>query len=314
TRPMTQDLLSSIALYPPLIASLRTLSPEQRVATTRELCRTDLYFLLRYYLRRTDVEHPWLFDRCREVQLDPDNRLDLWAREHYKSTIITFAKTIQDVLASHGDEPIIDQELTFGLFSCTRPRAKAFLRQIMAEFEQNEALKGAFPDILYAEPKKQAQKWSEDEGIVVKRRGNPKEQTIEASGLVDGQQTGPHYWRRVYDDTVVKASVSTPDMIAKTTEAWELSLALGIQGQPARYVGTFYSLFDTYHTMIERGIKPRIHPATKDGTDNCASSNCVLMSSEVLLNKLKEMGANTFATQMLLNPKGGLKSGFDLSW
>jgi len=260
------------------------------------------------------MEHPWLFDRCREVQAEPDNRLDLWAREHRKSSIITFGKTIQDILASHGDEPSIPNELTFGLFSCTRPRAKAFLRQIMTEFQTNEYLKATFPDVLYADPKNEAPKWSEDDGITVKRKGNPKEQTIEAWGLMDGQPTGPHYWRRVYDDTVVKASVSNADMIAKTTEAWELSLALGIEGQPARYVGTFYSLFDTYHTMIERGIRPRIYPATKDGSDNCAPANCVLMSSEVLLNKLKEMGSSTFHTQMLLNPKGGLKSGFDLNW
>jgi hypothetical protein len=74
-------------------------------------------------------DHGYL-DRCKEVQANPDGHLDLWAREHYKSTIITYGKTIQDVLASHGENPLSEwrgEELTVGFFSVTRPLAKGFL-------------------------------------------------------------------------------------------------------------------------------------------------------------------------------------------
>ena len=101
-----------------------------RRARLRNLARTDLYFLIRYGLARRDIEDEWLFDRCREVQNNPNGYLDLWSREHYKSTIITYAKTMQDILASHGDDPLMD-EVTVGIFSHTRPIAKGFLRQIM---------------------------------------------------------------------------------------------------------------------------------------------------------------------------------------
>ena len=174
----------------------------------------DLFFLLIHGLRRIDADRDWLFERCREVQKDPNNRLDLWSREHYKSTIITFGLTIQDVLN--------DPDITVGIFSHTRPIAKGFLRQIKREFESNDFLKQLFPDVLWANPQTEAPKWSEDEGLIVKRKGNPKEGTVEAWGLVDGQPTSKHYKLMVYDDTVTRESVTTPDMIAKVTEAWEL--------------------------------------------------------------------------------------------
>src|SRR5882762_6380284 len=223
-------LPTSTEQYPILLNSLLKLSSEgEQKAHLRNLCLTDLYFLLWYGLGRRDIARDWLFERCREVQDSPDGHLDLWAREHYKSTIITFALTIQDILN--------DPELTVGIFSHTRPIAKGFLRQIKREFEGNERLKSLFPDVLYANPERDAPKWSEDDGIYVKRKSNPKEATIEAWGLVDGQPTSKHFKRMLYDDVVTRESVTSPEMINKTTEAWELSLNLGAKGGKARYAG-----------------------------------------------------------------------------
>jgi len=197
-------------------------------------------------------------DRCREVQGAPDGYLDLWAREHYKSTIITYALTIQDILN--------DPNLTVGIFSHTRPIAKAFLKQIKREFETNETLKKHFDDILYENPMRDSPKWSEDEGIIVKRTSNPKEATIEAWGVVDGQPTSKHFDILVYDDVVTKESVNTPEMIEKTTESLALSYNLGAQHGHRRFIGTRYHFNDSYREVIARGTAtPRIYAATKDG-------------------------------------------------
>src|SRR6266404_1528395 len=136
----------------------------------RHLARTDLFYLLCVILNRPDVNRDWLFDRCREVEASPDGHLDLWFRDGYKSTILTFGKTIQDILNN--------PERTFGIFSFNRPIAKQFLRQIKRELETNERLRALFPDIVWVNPHREAPKWSEDDGVIVKRQGNPKESTI----------------------------------------------------------------------------------------------------------------------------------------
>jgi len=268
----------------------------------RELIKKDLFFLLLHGLGRKDIDTDWLFDRCREVQRDPDGYLDLWAREHYKSTIITYALTIQDILN--------DPELTVGIFSATRPIAKAFLRQIKREFESNEKLKALFPEVCYMNPQKQAPKWSEDDGIIVKRKGNPKESTVEAWGLVDGQPTGRHFRLMVYDDVVTRESVTTPEMISKINGAWELSRNLTTIGGRTRHIGTRYHYNDTYNLIMDRKAAiPRIYPATDTGT---TAGKAVFFSEDLLASKRREMGAFTFATQMLQDPKADSIQGFNI--
>ena len=250
----------------------------------RKLARHDLFYLLVVVLKRGDIDRDWLFARCREVQAKPNGYVDLWSREHYKSSIITCGLTIQDILN--------DPEVTIGIFSHTRPIAKGFLRQIKREFEGNEDLVRLFPEICYKNPQHESPKWSEDDGLIVKRKTNPKEATIEAWGLVDGQPTSKHYKVLLYDDVVTEKSVTNPEMIKKTNDAWALSLNLGTAGGARRHAGTFYHFNDTYHTMIERKAAiPRIYPCTDDGT---VDGEPVLLTREALAAKRREFGPYIF--------------------
>jgi hypothetical protein len=249
------------------------------------LGRGDRFFLLTHILNRHDAIDPWLYERCREVEADPDDHLDLWARGHYKSTIITFAGIIQEIL--------INPDITVGIFSHTRPIAKAFLRQIKNELEMNEVLKGLYPGELWAAPRRESPLWSEESGIVVRRKANPNEATVEAWGLVDGQPTSKHYKLRIYDDVVTRESVTTGEQIAKTTECYELSLNLSSRPPRQWMIGTRYSFADTYKVMMERGgVRPRVHAATEDGTPD---GKPVFLSQEELDKKKMDQGPYTFA-------------------
>jgi hypothetical protein len=267
------------------------------------LCLEDRYYLLIHILHRVDAWHPWVYSRCREVEAAPDGYIDIWAREHYKSTIITFAGIIQEIIR--------DPEVSIGIFSHTKPIAKGFLSQIKRELESNEDLKVLFPNILWENPEKQAPSWSLDGGIIVRRSNNRKEATVESHGLVDGQPTSLHFQLMVYDDVVTDKSVYTPEQIVRTTEAWELSDNLGTRNGRKWIIGTRYHYADTYSEIIKRGAATaRIYPATADGT---LDGEPVLFTQSEWDRKKRDQGEATVACQLLANPLAGHQRMFDIN-
>ena len=292
--------------YSRLFAKIATgaIPEPDAVETYRELCRRDLFFLLCFGLHRADVNHPWIVARIREVEQQHDNTLDLWAREHYKSTIITFALPIQELL-NNPDERIC-------IFSHTRPIAKGFLRQIKQTLEADPPVKRWFPEIFWSKPRTEAPKWSEDDGLIVKRKTTPKEASIEAWGLVDGQPISKHYSIRVYDDVVTKDSVNSPEMIKKTVDAYELSQSLGTMDGQKRVVGTHYHFADLYKVLRKSGnYTVRVYPATDNGQDD---GNPVLLSKKRLAELRRDQGEYIFASQQLLNPVASSRQGFKTAW
>lgn len=250
----------------------------------RKRCEEDLFFLIYKVLHREDMNNQWLYDRCREVEKEPDGFIDLWAREHYKSTIITYGLTIQEILKN--------PEITIGLFSFKKSIAEAFLAQIKYEFEANEQLRALYPNIVWESPN-DSPSWSVQNGITVKRKTNPKERTIEACGIIDGQPVSKHYDLMIYDDIVTAESVTTIEQIKKVLERFELSLNLGSQGGRIRIIGTRYHFNDLYGTLIERKFAiPRVYPATVDGS---ANGKPVFHSEEYLKKKRTGMGGYTYA-------------------
>lgn len=193
----------------------------------------DRFFLLTGMLNRPDMIHPWLYDRAREVDAQPDGHLDLWARGHGKSSIITFAGAIQELL--------IDPEIRIGIFGNTKEISRPFLSQIKGELEGNEELKRTYPDVLYSNPRQESPSWSVERGLIVKRKGNPKEATVEAHGLIDAMPTGRHFPLMIFDDIITEKNVTNPEQIAKATERVELADNLGIgNGTRKQMVGTRY--------------------------------------------------------------------------
>ena len=309
---MKKTRLEAHEFYRTTLQAAEKISPAEVRAVMAEIGRNDLFYLLHYILKRVDIDDDWLYDRCREVQLNPNGYLDLWAREHYKSTIITFALTIQDVLN--------DPEITIGIFSITRTASKKFLTQIKEELESNETLKELYPDVLFKDPEKQSSRWSLEFGLLVKRKSNPKESTIEAYGLVKGLPTNRHFKIRIYDDVIDEENVTNPEMIKKSIKAWELSLNLGSIQPCAHYdgvdlertIGTRYHINDPYKEIIKREAAiPRIYPGTENGEPD---GKPVFWTPELMAKKRRKMGSYIFGCQILQNPTADMVHGFKAEW
>jgi hypothetical protein len=273
------------------------------------LACNDRFFLLTKLLGRTDMDYPWFFSRCREVEAEPDGCIDLWARGHGKTSIITTAGTIQEIFCN--------PEITIAIFSATKALAQEILAQIKNEFETNEYIKEIFKDVLYENPRGQGPdgwpaKWSLQRGITVKRRGKPKEATIEAHGLIDGQPTGRHFHMHVYDDIVTQDYLEEAQL-KKSIERFQLADNLGTRHGVRKWiVGTRYHFADAYAHILEKKVaKPRIYPATEDGT---LGGRLVLLTAENWERIKRDQSTKIVSAQMLLNPLAASEATFLPQW
>jgi hypothetical protein len=285
----------------PLIIEDMLAAPAMELSYLRFMLLNDLWFLIKFAKQVPDyiVGHKFWVDRCRDIQDGPkDYTLDLWAREHGKSTIITTGESIFDLL--HNPEE------TTCILSYNRATALTFLKEIKFLLESSDLLQSCFPEILYRYPEKESQQWALENGLLVKRKGNQKEMTFEAYGLIDGMPTGRHFTKRYYDDIVTHDLVGTPQSMVKVKQAFDMSHNLGTYDGTHRVIGTYYHYEDPLVYLTNKKIeedggtpvyKIRKYPATKDG----AMFGESVYLPEERLKKLR-VDKNTFATQMLLEP------------
>jgi len=266
-------------------------------AALAELFKYSLWFLVYFGMRVSIANDPWWVKACLDVQNGPrTNTLDLWARGHGKTTIITQGETIRQLLN--------DPEQTIGIFSYSRPAALSIMRGIKSVLENGTLLKACFPNILYQDPRTEADKWSETDGLIVKRKGFYKEASLEAWGLVEGMPTGKHFSGRIYDDVETADLVNSPDVMAKLKDTFDMSQNLGTMSGWHKVIGTTYhheGLLNTLrHRVTSEGkhvYTTRVKPATVDGTPNGASAYL----PEDVLAELR-INRQMFYSQQLLDP------------
>jgi phage terminase large subunit-like protein len=297
--------------YPALSKEILSLTHLQLKTELHRLmskfAKQDMFFL-GYFVLNLPLNHPFLIARCYEVQESCHFTVDLWSREHWKSSIITFLRTIFEL--------INNPEERIGIFSYNRALAKGHLRRIKQELENNEKLKKLFPDVFYMNPPGQAPKWSEDEGLYVKRTKTYNEASVEAWGLIESMPVGKHFTRLVYDDVVTENTVSTPGQREKVDERFKLSQNLGARGGQKRVIGTRYAMGDVYGSLIDsKRWKQRIYPAEIDESGVAKRGGTpVYLDAKELDEKFENQGEYVYSSQMLQNPVAVSKQKLQEKW
>lgn len=274
-----------------------------RTSVYRDFILNDLWFILCFVLKTPDVNRPFIVKACRAVEDSGDWTIHLWSRGHYKSSIRK-ARNIQRLLKY--------PKKCQAIVSHTRPAAKKHLRPIMLELENNAFLKSCFPDVLYANPRSEATKWAEDDGLVVRGHEDSRpESNIEAHGIKEGMPIGVHFdWIDV-DDLETPSDVRNPDIVLNGRETVDLCNYLLTESGAMTFWGTPYSHEGIYVPHVVNKKKadgtPKYKyvrfPATHDGT---RTGKPVLWTQEKFNDMVAEMesegGIYAVNAQLLINP------------
>jgi hypothetical protein len=285
--------------YPELFA-LAAREPKRAQGIFRSLVKNDrfftAYFVAGWEDGKSSGNKPFMVNQCRLLDDGPQSgTVDVWSREHGKSSAITIAGTVQRVCN--------DPECTTAIFSFRKSAADKFLDSIRKIFELDFMI-WCFPEIFYEKPETQSPSWSLQGGIRVKRQNTVRrENTVEAFGLVEGAPIGGHFDHRIYDDIETDVMARNPDQLDQCYESLLMSRALGREGGTELIIGTYYSHCGV---LVKLGEKKDIHgnlmyqlrifPATDDGT---ITGKPVFFSQAYLDDKKTDSGFNT---QYLCNP------------
>jgi len=201
---------------------------------------SDLYFLGKYVLG-----HWWLCEEphkafADELVKEESMTLYLLPRGHCKTQIFNTSDTIRQYLKAPS-EPL-------AIFCDQMKKAKWKLRPIRFQFERNQDLKWMFPELLWENPKRQAEKWTDEELILPGHDGR-QEPSIGVYGL-DSMPTSLHFPKIKGDDLVTPESVTTRAQITKTRDNFGLvrSSILSPDGL-IQICGTIYDDGDLHREM-----------------------------------------------------------------
>lgn len=264
----------------------------------------SLFYFVIYILHWTFLDSDFDYCLCAACQGEGRwGRMWLLSREHHKSTIITIAETIRDIL--------IHPEKTTVLYSYRFDSAKdLFFTPIKNELDHNEIIRMIWPDVVYGADEK-PEVWT---ATALNVKGHPRRKEFSLTcASIYSQLTGSHYDRMVFDDAVIEENCQTSDMIEKTIKQWQMSLNTG-NTKDMRWcvIGTYYAYGDLYCFIKEKQLCEVIEQPCFD-----VDGRPVLYTREALEAKRKQLGSAVYATQMLLDPKQGAAVAFkeeDICW
>ena len=261
----------------------------------REVCETD-FFLFCLMILNLPVNDPFLLARCYEIQDHEDeDGLYLWARDHWKSTLITYARTLWRFCRIYGNR--------VALFSNSTKLATPRFKQMKNVMETNALLHELWPEVFWKNPEKESPTWSIDDGLFLKGNDMPWP-SLGRFGLIDSMPTGGHYNEKIIDDLVDLKNIGTSFMMEKVKEAYGMADNLGSgENTIETVIGTRYKFGDLYEHIMGLGQhRISIIPGEVNESGNALFGGIPVYHSKEALDNKKIKQRHTYHAQILQQP------------
>ena len=213
----------------------------------RILCKKDLYYLATHVLGYKDLYRPYHEPICNSLlAYKAEWQLHLHPRGHFKSTLITIAESIQDILNN--------PDITILIANAILGNSIAFLRELKSHFIANERFRQLFPEFAVRD----AAGEGTTEAFTVPCRTKTwiREATIEVAGI-DKAVVSRHYDKIVFDDIVNDKNSSTDEQRQKIFDSYREFLSLLNPPGQVRLVGTRWHYYDLYGNILEEILNAR---------------------------------------------------------
>lgn len=285
-----------------------------KMGAIKALAEQSFFFFAVFVLGLDFANTDYCYRLANDIQTQKWNKIWIIAREHFKTTFITQASSLWELLG--------DQNRTTLIVSYKDTKAQEIMGQIKQWCENCQLLPELWPDIFYKNPAK-GYDYLEDgtkitwtwnsTSICVKQTTQQKQNTFEIGGIEGSAKTGGHFGYIIFDDAETPKTVQTKDSMEKAYATIINYFNVGqISNSNTCFIGTFYARDDIYTRLIKKGIMENgavIQPCCeKDGTPICYSAEDL----ENRIKKLRETG-NEF-TQMFCDPSVNLNISFDKNW
>lgn len=201
----------------------------------REACRTSLKYLAKEVLGMTKWDDDLHDDLANYLEKSGKHKLILIPRGHLKSSIVTIAWTIQQLLRDPNKRVLIRNAVW--------DQSRRFLGQIQGYLED-----GQLP-VIFGAFKNSKTVWTKEECEIVQRKVKKASPSIMTAGL-ETSLTGLHFDIIVDDDLVNDKNTSTKEQIQKVIDVYNDSFNLLDRGGIHIVIGTRWNLKDLYGHIL----------------------------------------------------------------
>lgn len=212
----------------------------QEVAALRDACRVSLKYLSKEFLGMSKWDDGLHNNLAEYLEKSGKHKLILIPRGHLKSSLVTVAWTIQQLLRN--------PDLRILIRNAVWDQSRRFLSQIQGYLESSKL------PLVFGKFTSTKTLWTREEIEIAQRAVRKASPSIMTAGL-ETSLTGLHFDIIVDDDLVNDKNTSTKEQIQKVIDVYNDSFNLLDRGGTHVVIGTRWNVKDLYGHILNSDVK-----------------------------------------------------------